>query len=290
MRNFSRILQFFSKTFAKVFFPSWNGISLQDHSKPHSCMVWTAAFNRNPVPTRLAKRISLKSSKMFLKWWVFPSFQSQSFYANRCKFMQHIAKESSVANGKKEFKKCGIRIISQLQAVTSAIDLRNKFDAVKSVLANSSEDWNKRQTQLKTIRSIIIHGEKLVDRAQMIAHVLQLLGCFELAVKDLRSQILREAAITCSFIISKYGIEVHSIGEDILSAAMGQVAVSTKIMATSASTLTEFIVEVHLMLVTLQNDSTFFSTFKPDKCSRPSPRSPLPKTNHKEDSWPVCSR
>uniref|UniRef100_A0A8R1I5Q4 TOG domain-containing protein n=1 Tax=Caenorhabditis japonica TaxID=281687 RepID=A0A8R1I5Q4_CAEJA len=128
-------------------------------------------------------------------------------------------------------------------AVTSAIDLRNKFDAVKTILSNGSEDWNKRQTQLKTIRSIIIGGEKIVDRNQMVAHLIQLIGCFELAVKDLRSQVLREAAITCSFIVSKYGIDVHSIGEDILAPAMAQVAVSTKIMATSASTLTEFIVE-----------------------------------------------
>ncbi|PIC39163.1 hypothetical protein B9Z55_010937 [Caenorhabditis nigoni] len=128
-------------------------------------------------------------------------------------------------------------------AITSSVDLRNKFDNVKTILSNTSEDWNKRQTQLKTIRSLIINGEKLVDRPTMIAHVLQLLGCFELAVKDLRSQILREAAITCSFIVSKYGIETHSIGEDILIPAMAQVAVSTKIMATSASTLTEFIVE-----------------------------------------------
>lgn len=127
--------------------------------------------------------------------------------------------------------------------ITSAIDLRNKFDAVKSILSNSSEDWNKRQTQLKTIRSLIINGEKIVDRPTMIAHLVQLLGCFEVAVKDLRSQILREAAITCSFILSKYGIETHSIGEDILIPTMAQVAVSTKIMATSASTLTEFIVE-----------------------------------------------
>lgn len=127
--------------------------------------------------------------------------------------------------------------------ITSTIDLRNKFDAVKTVLSNSSEDWNKRQTQLKTVRSLVINGEKIVDRATMIGHVLQLLGCFEMGIKDLRSQILREAAITCSFIVSKYGIEVHSIGEDILIPTMSQVAVSTKIMATSASTLTEFIVE-----------------------------------------------
>ncbi|CAI2348461.1 unnamed protein product [Caenorhabditis sp. 36 PRJEB53466] len=127
--------------------------------------------------------------------------------------------------------------------ITSAVDLRNKFDTVKAILSNSSEDWNKRQTELKTVRSIIINGEKLVDRSQMISYIVQLLGCFEMAVKDLRSQVLREAAITCSFIVSKYGIEVHSIGEDILALAMAQVAVSTKIMATSASTLTEFIVE-----------------------------------------------
>lgn len=127
------------------------------------------------------------------------------------------------------------------------MDLRNKFDAVRIILSNSSEDWNKRQTQLKTVRSLVIHGEKVVDRPTMIAHLVQLLGCFELAVKDLRSQVLREAAITCSFIVSKYGIETHSIGEDILVPAMSQVAVSTKIMATSASTLTEFIVEVRFL-------------------------------------------
>ncbi|CAB3401565.1 unnamed protein product [Caenorhabditis bovis] len=122
-------------------------------------------------------------------------------------------------------------------------EIRTKFENIKNILSNTNEDWSKRHEQLKLIRSIIIYGENLIDQQSMVSHVLDLVHCLNSAVRDLRSQILREAAITCSFIISKYGQDAHTIGEEILSSAMAQVAVSTKIMATSAAALTAFIVE-----------------------------------------------
>lgn len=66
----------------------------------------------------------------------------------------------------------------------------------------------------------------------------------EFSIRDLRSQIVREAAVTCSFLFETFGMEVKNVAECVLPAALAQVAVSTKVIASSAATLTVFIVQV----------------------------------------------
>ncbi|UMM24311.1 hypothetical protein L5515_004600 [Caenorhabditis briggsae] len=128
-------------------------------------------------------------------------------------------------------------------SVSSLADAKSKFDQVIAILSKSQEDWNKRRTQLQIIRSIVINCEDVIGRDQLLGQLVRLADCLDLSVKDLRSQILREAAITCSFLFEKYRNDVHQIAERCLPTAFSQLAVSTKVMATSGATLTLFLVQ-----------------------------------------------
>lgn len=127
--------------------------------------------------------------------------------------------------------------------ISSLAEVKAKFDQAIALLSKSQEDWTKRMNQLKAIRSIVIHGEDVIGREQLIGQLIRLTDCLDLSIKDLRSQILKEAAVTCSFLFERYGNDVHQIAERCLPSAFSQLAVSTKIMATSGATLTMYIVQ-----------------------------------------------
>lgn len=128
-------------------------------------------------------------------------------------------------------------------ALSSLPEVKAKFDQIIAILSKNQEDWNKRRDQLILIRSIVIHGEDVIGRDQLLGQLVRLTDCLDLSVKDLRSQILREAAITCSFLFERYGNDVHQIAERCLPTAFSQMSVSTKIMSTCGSTLALFLVQ-----------------------------------------------
>uniref|UniRef100_A0A8R1HQE1 TOG domain-containing protein n=1 Tax=Caenorhabditis japonica TaxID=281687 RepID=A0A8R1HQE1_CAEJA len=128
--------------------------------------------------------------------------------------------------------------------IYSNSDIREKLDLARQVLCNANEDWSKRANQLKLIRSVVINSSDAdIDRRVLIQALNELADALEFSVRDLRSQIVRESAVTCSFLLENFGMEVKNIGETVLAAALTQVGVSTKIMASSAATLTVFIVQ-----------------------------------------------
>lgn len=127
--------------------------------------------------------------------------------------------------------------------ISSLADVKTKLDQAITSLSSNQEDWSKRMNQLKTIRSIVIYGENVVGKEQLLGQLVRLTDCLDLSVKDLRSQILREAAVTCSFLVERYGNDVHQIAERCLPSAFSQLSVSTKVMATSGATLSMFITE-----------------------------------------------
>lgn len=128
-------------------------------------------------------------------------------------------------------------------SIYSNTDVREKLEIANSVLRNANEDWSKRANQLKLIRSVVINSDESIDRRLLISLFNELSDSLEFSVRDLRSQIVREAAITCSFLFETFGMEVRNVAECVLPAALAQVAVSTKVMASSAATLTVFIVQ-----------------------------------------------
>ncbi|UMM25384.1 hypothetical protein L5515_005233 [Caenorhabditis briggsae] len=128
-------------------------------------------------------------------------------------------------------------------SIYSNSDVREKLETANSVLRNANEDWSKRANQLKLIRSVILNSDDSIDQRLLLSLINELADALEFSIRDLRSQIVREAAITCSFLFEHFGMDVRNVAECVLPAALAQVAVSTKIMASSAATLTVFIVQ-----------------------------------------------
>lgn len=140
-------------------------------------------------------------------------------------------------------------------SIYSNTDVREKLEIANAVLRNANEDWSKRANQLKLIRSVVLNSDASIDRRLLLSLINELADALEFSIRDLRSQIVREAAITCSFLFETFGMEVRGVAEAVLPAALAQVAVSTKIMASSAATLTVFIVQ---KIYTRQIFSTLF--------------------------------
>uniref|UniRef100_A0A1I7UJ81 TOG domain-containing protein n=1 Tax=Caenorhabditis tropicalis TaxID=1561998 RepID=A0A1I7UJ81_9PELO len=128
-------------------------------------------------------------------------------------------------------------------SIYSNSDVREKLEVARTVLQNANEDWSKRANQLKLIRSVVIHSDESIDRRLLISSINELADAVDFSIRDLRSQIVREAAITCSFLFETFGNDVRHVAETVMGAALAQVAVSTKIMASSAATLSVFIVQ-----------------------------------------------
>ncbi|CAL2028663.1 unnamed protein product [Caenorhabditis brenneri] len=117
--------------------------------------------------------------------------------------------------------------------VSSLAEVKSKIDEAISLLSNSQEDWTKRMNQLKTIRSIVLHveevekkkemeqliKEKVIGREQLIGQLIRLTDCLALSITDRRSQLSKEAAVTCSFLIQRYGNEVRLIAEQCMPSA-----------------------------------------------------------------------
>ncbi|CAI2348935.1 unnamed protein product [Caenorhabditis sp. 36 PRJEB53466] len=108
--------------------------------------------------------------------------------------------------------------------IYSGLDVRDKLELAKSVLCNANEDWSKRANQLKLIRSVVINSDESIEHRLLLQSLNELSDALEFSVRDLRSQIVREAAVTCSFLFETFGMEVKGIAENVLPAALSQMA------------------------------------------------------------------
>lgn len=81
-------------------------------------------------------------------------------------------------------------------SVFSARELDQQLANVRATISNADADWNKRLNALKLIRSLVVAGAKDYDEFLPALKTLEL--PVQSCVKDLRSQIVREACITIS--------------------------------------------------------------------------------------------
>lgn len=110
-----------------------------------------------------------------------------------------------------------------------------------AILENLNNDWNKRVKALQALRGLL----KPVDEADYAAFAEQayaLLGtALELSVKDLRSQVCREACITVAFYCEKLGTSFWRVAEALLTITMNLTQNSAKIMASSGHICNNYI-------------------------------------------------
>ncbi|PAV73929.1 hypothetical protein WR25_07727 [Diploscapter pachys] len=124
--------------------------------------------------------------------------------------------------------------------ITSDADATQQLANAQKILERTDEDWSKRQNALKLIRAVILKGG--VDfESTVLKGLHNLEDALVASIKDLRSQVLREACITISYMAETYGGKLWRLLETLLVHLMPLAANSARIMATSAVTCDSFL-------------------------------------------------
>ncbi|CAF2411295.1 unnamed protein product [Rotaria sp. Silwood2] len=124
--------------------------------------------------------------------------------------------------------------------LSSGKDVENQLLNIRDILADTNNDWEKRIEALKRIRSIISGGGDQYD--EFFRSLRQLDLALATTVKDLRSQIVREACITLAFMSVRLTNRFERTAEGIIPAMVNLMQNSAKIIATSGSVAMRYIV------------------------------------------------
>ncbi|XP_069052701.1 CLIP-associating protein 1a isoform X16 [Lepisosteus oculatus] len=110
-------------------------------------------------------------------------------------------------------------------------ELEESMNKIREVLSDDKHDWEQRVVALKKVRSLLLAGAADYDGYHQ--HLRLLDNAFKLSVKDLRSQVVREACITLGHLSSVLGNRFDHGAETIMPTLLNLVPNSAKIMATS---------------------------------------------------------
>ncbi|XP_067933502.1 CLIP-associating protein 1-A-like [Watersipora subatra] len=123
----------------------------------------------------------------------------------------------------------------------SGRDVEDKLQHAYSLLTDSNVDWEKRVQELKVCRAVVLEGGANYD--EFYTQVRQMETAFIQAVKDLRSQVVREACITIAFYAQNLESRLEHFCEMLLPPLLSLVSNSAKVMASSGSTAIKFIIQ-----------------------------------------------
>lgn len=99
--------------------------------------------------------------------------------------------------------------------------------------------WEKRVEAMKKLRAVIISGGAQYN--EVLAHIKLLDFPLEAAVKDLRSQVVREACITIAFLCQQLQNKMDHCAEVLLPTLMSLIQNSAKIISTSGVVCIRFV-------------------------------------------------
>ncbi|XP_053323328.1 CLIP-associating protein 2 isoform X8 [Spea bombifrons] len=115
--------------------------------------------------------------------------------------------------------------------IYSSRELEETFNKIREILSDDKHDWDQRASALKKVRSLLVAGAAEYDC--FFQHLRLLDGSFKLSVKDLRSQVVREACITVAQLSTILGNKFDHGAESIVPTLFNLVPNSAKIMASS---------------------------------------------------------
>ncbi|GFY46712.1 hypothetical protein TNIN_462074 [Trichonephila inaurata madagascariensis] len=122
----------------------------------------------------------------------------------------------------------------------SAKELESELTKIKETLGDPSNDWEKRVEMCKRFRSVIIAGGHEYD--EFYPHLRLLEYPFQTSVKDLRSQVVREACIAIAFLSQQLGSKLDHFSEALLPCLINLIPNSAKIMSTAGIVAIRFII------------------------------------------------
>jgi len=125
--------------------------------------------------------------------------------------------------------------------IFSVRDLDDIMKKIHESIQDSNEQWNKRVDSLKKIRSLVLIGatkyEEFYNNLRYLEH------SFQISIKDLRSQVIRETCITIAFLSQRLGTKFNHFSESIFGNLIDLIQNSAKVTASSGLVAIRFILE-----------------------------------------------
>ncbi|CAH1241547.1 CLASP1 [Branchiostoma lanceolatum] len=123
----------------------------------------------------------------------------------------------------------------------SARDLEDHMHKIKDIVGDDKCDWEQRVDSIKKLRSLLVYGAMDYDNFFQQLRLLE--PVFKLAVRDLRSQVVREACITLSYLAQRLQSKFDHFAEVVMPNLFNLIPNSTKIMATAGAVTCRFIIQ-----------------------------------------------
>ncbi|XP_076456220.1 CLIP-associating protein 1-A-like isoform X4 [Babylonia areolata] len=123
----------------------------------------------------------------------------------------------------------------------SSRDMTDQMSKVNAVLSDVNQGWEKRVDNFKMLRALVMNGAAEHDDFHQQLRALEP-ACIS-GVKDLRSQVVREACITIAYMAQHLSHRMDHFAEMVLPALFNLLPNSAKIMATSGCVCIRFIIQ-----------------------------------------------
>lgn len=124
--------------------------------------------------------------------------------------------------------------------IFSVRDLEDTLNKVRTVIADPNQEWNKRVDAIKKIRSLLIAGASSYE--EFYNHLRLLDVPFQISVKELRSQVVREACVTLAFMSQHLTNRFEHFAENLVPVLINLIQNSAKIIASAGQVCIGFIV------------------------------------------------
>ncbi|XP_060851627.1 CLIP-associating protein 1-like [Rhopalosiphum padi] len=125
--------------------------------------------------------------------------------------------------------------------IFSVRDLDDTMKQIHKSIQDSNEQWNKRVDSLKKIRSLVLNGATKYD--EFFNNLRYLEHSFQISIKDLRSQVIRETCVTIAFLSQRLGNKFNHFSESVFSNLIDLIQNSAKVTASSGLVAIRFILE-----------------------------------------------
>ncbi|XP_069183082.1 CLIP-associating protein 1-B isoform X30 [Procambarus clarkii] len=125
--------------------------------------------------------------------------------------------------------------------IYSTRELEDTLTKIREVISSANNDWDKRVEALKKLRSTLIAGAPSYE--EFYPHLRLLEPAMQLSIKDLRSQVVREACVTVAYMSQELHHKVDHLCETLLPSLINLIPNSAKVMASSGIVTIRFIIQ-----------------------------------------------
>ncbi|KAH9526433.1 CLIP-associating protein 1, variant 2 [Dermatophagoides farinae] len=130
--------------------------------------------------------------------------------------------------------------VSRIQ-IFSVKDLEQELNRIRDICSIPNMEWEKRIECLRKFRSLLVAGA--ADYEEFYLYLKPLEVPFQTSVKDLRSQVVREACISIAYLSQRIGNKCDRFAEALLPTLIDSIQNSAKIMSSSAVVAIRFVIQ-----------------------------------------------